>query len=293
MQIRKHLSILKLRRGIILAILGVSTVYGVLPITRALLIARPPRKMIPLSALTSPYEPITFFTDSGLRVQGWYAPPRNDAVVIIAHGYGGNRADYLEQAAFVVAQGYGVLLLDLLAHGESGGQRLSLTGEEILAAIRYVHNQQETANAKIGLWGFSLGGLVSLQAAAQTQDIHAVIADGPFPVVSRQDMPVAQTFTDWLWIPFDAVQWQVLRLLGIRPAMSTTTALQQITCDILLIAGTQNSGEQRVMRKYAAVPNAQIELWEVTAAGHVESWRVCGETYRERVLEFLEKALLE
>ncbi|MCD4739373.1 MAG: alpha/beta fold hydrolase [Anaerolineae bacterium] len=291
-QIREWLSRVKWRIVIVFVMMGIGGVYGVLPVTRAVLVAHPPRKAIIATAPMFPCEKVTFLTDTDLQVYGWHIPSHNGAAIIIAHGYGGNRGDHLEQAQFMAEHGYGVLLLDLLAHGESEGHKLTLSGQEILAAVRYFERQGSVSSTRIGVWGFSLGGLVGIQAAAQTRAIDALIADGPFPVVTHQDMPHSETVSDWLWMPFDIVQWQALRVQGVRPATSTITALQRSSCGVLLIAGRQNRGEYRVMQKYAAVPSEHIELWEVEEAGHVESWSVRGEEYRARVLAFFDQALL-
>ena len=36
-------------------------------------------------------EEVTFLSEDGLRIAGWYVPPENGALVILLHGYGGNR----------------------------------------------------------------------------------------------------------------------------------------------------------------------------------------------------------
>src|SRR2546427_153125 len=100
------------------------------------------------------------------------------------------------------------LVLALVLGGAAFGYVLLpvLRGRDVLAAAEYLKGRPDVSPGSIGAWGFSLGGLVSLQAAAQTRDIRAVVADGPFPVVDPLDMPAPESLSDWLWIPFDRVQ---------------------------------------------------------------------------------------
>jgi cephalosporin-C deacetylase-like acetyl esterase len=62
---------------------------------------------------------VTFTTDDGLLLSGWYMPPRANvsAALIFVHGLGSNRGALLDQAAILVEEGYGTLLFDLRAHG--------------------------------------------------------------------------------------------------------------------------------------------------------------------------------
>lgn len=271
-------------------------VYGILPVLRASLVSHPNRKPLRTDSLeiSFEYENVEFETSEHLKVRGWYSVSHNQAAVIVAHGYGGNRADYVEPAEVLVELGYGVLLVDLLAHGESEGTRLVLDGQEILAAVDYLTARPEIDSQRIGAWGFSLGGLVSLQAAAQEEEIRAVIADGPFPVIAGQDMPSPDRISDWLWVPFDWVQLRALKLFGVSAAMSTTEALSRIgNRPVLLVSGIENEGERRVMQKYAESSGGVVELWEVNGAGHVESWWESRAKYEEKAVAFFEQALLK
>lgn len=276
-------------------LLGLLVIYGVLPILRARSVAHPPRTTVAHNPeeFSLVDEDVSFEANDGLTLRGWYMLSHNGAVVIISHGYGGNRGDFLEQAALLSGHGYGVLLFDLSAHGNSDGSLLSLNGRDVLAAVEYVRNRKDVRPDRIGLWGFSLGGLVSIQAAAQEPSIRAVIADGPFPVVAATDMPAPETLADWLWIPFDWVQFQALKLQGVSGAMSTTEALARIAPrPLLLIAGIQNRGERRVLRKYYAAAGQTATLWEVAEAGHLGSWNARTDDYKRMALAIFDRALL-
>ena len=71
------------------------------------------------------YEDVTLSSDGG-HLRGWYVPSRNGAAVVLLHDHGANRLALAPHAAMLTRAGYGVLLLDLRAHGRSDGRRLSL-----------------------------------------------------------------------------------------------------------------------------------------------------------------------
>jgi pimeloyl-ACP methyl ester carboxylesterase len=221
-------------------------------------------------------------------------PSHNGAVVMITHGYNGNRGDCLEQAAFLVNQGYGVLLFDLLAHGQSEGNTLSLNGRDVLAAVRFLKENPESRSLAIGAWGFSLGAMSEIQAAAQTPAILGIVADGPFPVVSIEDMPKPATLGDWFWEPFNLVEYQAWEFQGVVGAMNVPDALGRIAPrPVLIISGTQNQGEYRTMREYYFNAGQNVSLWEVPEAGHIGSWSARELDYEARVLAFFAKILLK
>lgn len=131
------------------------------------------------------YEDIQLTTSDGLTLTGWYIPPRNGVVVICVHGMGGNRAQFLEEAAFLYSKKYGVLLLDLRNHGESEGDVTTLglyETRDVAAAVEYIR-QREGADAAVAAFGHSMGAATVLMAAAQLPEIDAVIAVSPFTSV--------------------------------------------------------------------------------------------------------------
>ncbi|HTP09248.1 MAG TPA: alpha/beta hydrolase, partial [Anaerolineae bacterium] len=66
------------------------------------------------------YEDVILTTHDGITLKGWYLPSHNGAAVILLHGYGGNRLEMLDRAALLAKHGYGALLYDERASGESG-----------------------------------------------------------------------------------------------------------------------------------------------------------------------------
>ena len=162
------------------------------------------------------YENVSITTVDGLTLHGWYLPSQNRAAVVLAHGLGQNRNYMLPYAFHLVNAGYGVLLFDLRAHGESEGALLTMHGDDVLAAVAFLQSRPEIDLARIGVLGFSMGGIVIIEAAAHSSAIRAVLVDGPGPT-AFSDMPPAQTVSEWLYVPFDLLFFPVLSLRTGQP----------------------------------------------------------------------------
>lgn len=174
--------------------------FGVyLPYGRAYGLVHPARAPIDRAPadLGLPSEDIQLTTSDGLTLTAWYIPPRNGVVVICAHGMGGNRTQFLEEAAFLYGKKYGVLLLDLRNHGESEGDVTTLglyETRDIAAAVEYIR-QREGADAAVAAFGHSMGAATVLMAAAQLPEIDAVIAVSPFTSVEDNISEGVRTLT--------------------------------------------------------------------------------------------------
>lgn len=128
------------------------------------------------------WEEVSFTTADGLTLRGWFVPPRpgtNGAAVVCAHGTAGHRGHLLAHAAALHGEGYGVLLFDLRAHGESGG-RVSGVGlhehRDVLAALEYLRSRPDVDARRVALLGHSMGGAAVLRAAARTPHARAVVS---------------------------------------------------------------------------------------------------------------------
>jgi dipeptidyl aminopeptidase/acylaminoacyl peptidase len=119
------------------------------------------------------YESVTFPARDGLQIVGWYIPSQNGAAVTLAHSFSSHRAMTLPVAAMLAEAGYGVLMFDLRAHGESEGDLFTLwqAGDDVLGAVDYLQGRPEVDSNRIGVWGFSAGAVASVHAAAQSDAI--------------------------------------------------------------------------------------------------------------------------
>jgi uncharacterized protein len=84
-------------------------------------------------------EPVTFASDSGATVHGWWCPVQNaKGNVLLLPGIRANRLSMVERARFLHRAAYSVLLIDFQATGETTGDHITFGWKEsrdVIAAI--------------------------------------------------------------------------------------------------------------------------------------------------------------
>lgn len=119
-------------------------------------------------AMGSPQEEVTIESEGNLLRCWWVDVPNARAVMILSHGYMMNRAELAPVAHLLAQRGVACLLVDLRAHGKSGGRKSGLglrEAQDVLAAVQWVRTK--VPGAKIGLLGSSMGAAASAFAAAE------------------------------------------------------------------------------------------------------------------------------
>lgn len=261
---------------------------------------------------------VSFRSRDGIDLKGWWIAAQQASgvvrgTVILAHGRDANRSSMLSRARFLVTHGYNAFPIDLRAHGESGGSYMtpgSLEALDILGAVDAA--KLRGARGPFVALGHSSGAVASLQAAARSPEIDAVIADGAFLSVDRvlerataivgrdPHAPAAEkvglrmanwllhssggrAFLDWAFYvrtgvriePHDADSLPAIARMGARP--------------ILFIVGDQDAiaplEDARLMYEAAAAPGKA--LLAVPGAGHDTTYTVAPALYEAAVLHFL------
>jgi len=239
------------------------------------------------------YEDVSFVTADGLTLRGWYVPSENGAAVVLGHGHAANRTQLLPEAGILAQHGYGVLLFDWRAHGESGGDATTLGDRErqdLGAAISFVAARPEVDPGRIGALGFSMGGAAVTLGAARDPRVRAVVIDAAYPTLKEQ---VAFFFRA---IPLAG---PIATLWGQREVGGDLVAAQPVDeiCGIsprpvLLIYGADDGdvppGSAEAMFAAACEPKA---LWLVEGVGHGDYIEVVPQEYERRLVAFFDEAL--
>ena len=148
----------------------------------------PPRIVPPGNTLREnkiEFRQLDLITEDGIRLSAWYTPPRKGAIILLAHGYGDNRPEWVH--ALLAKKGYGVLSWDARAHGESDGEVSTIGYLEVLdvkAALDYALTQPDVNH--IGAWGGSMGGATLIRAAAAFPEIEALFIDSAFASLDEE-----------------------------------------------------------------------------------------------------------
>jgi pimeloyl-ACP methyl ester carboxylesterase len=241
---------------------------------------------------------VSFPGGDGLRLAGWFVPPQNGATVILLHGYGGNRTTMLWNASVLVKAGYGVLLYDERASGESEGDHRSYGWEDpadVGGALDYLTSLPEIQADRIGIAGCSIGGQIALQGAAYYPQIGAVWADGPATVTSR-DIPAPFNWATALAIPSNwMMDWMMSARIDrpIPPAMIDIIGTIEPR-PVLLVAGNvphPHYGPESLHVEYMArFAGAHTKLWIIPEVRHCDGPVQRPEEYAERLVAFFDEA---
>ncbi|MFZ5856688.1 MAG: alpha/beta hydrolase [Chloroflexota bacterium] len=243
-------------------------------------------------------EEVTFESEDGLTMAGWYVPPQNGVTVILLHGYGGNRTGMLWHARQLVPAGYGVLMYDERASGESEGTHRSFGWEDsrdVWGAIRFIEARPDNGQGKIGMAGCSIGGQISLQSAAFYPEIGAVWSEGAGGV-RAQDLPLsndpllflitmANYPMDWMFslklgeeAPSPLID--IIGNIAPRPIMLVGGGLERP------IIGSEEIMQSRLL-KYAG---ENAEMWIIPEAGHCGGPKTIPEEYASKMIAFFDEA---
>lgn len=236
-----------------------------------------------------PYQDVDLITADGIRLSAWYTPPRNGAVILLAHGYGEKRPEWVY--ALVARKGFGVMSWDARAHGESDGQISTIGYLEVLdvkAALDYAKAQPDVKH--IGAWGGSMGAATLILATARYPQIEALFVDSsfdslddefnflvPYPVINPLGKFIAQTETG----------------ISLR-SVSPVSVIGEISPrPVYIVQGAQDtvappdSGE-----KLFNAANDPRFLWVDANAPHLATYLDNPRRYQRRLVDFFNQWLL-
>ena len=230
----------------------------------------------------------------GSALPGWWHPPENGAVVVLLAGHSGGRDAMLPEGVMLAEVGYGVLTTDYRycsgAQATFGYHEMA----EALAALDFA--RQQPGVARLGVFGFSAGGVAAVRAAAQMPEVDFMIAAGNYanlydemiagqaaPLSLRWQLQRASALAYWMQV--SVPPWQVSPI-DTLPALAPRP--------VFLIHGQDEVVRSRGREQFAALQAAyppelggRAQLWVVPAAGHGEYFSAAGEEYHERLRDFI------
>ena len=236
------------------------------------------------------FQEIELSTEDNVKLSAWYTPPKNGAVILVAHGYGASRFETYH--ALFARHSYGVISWDFRAHGKSEGEFSSLGYYEVLdakAALDFALAQPDVEH--VGAWGGSMGAVTMIRAAAQYPEIEALVADSPFATL-EDEMD--------LRVPFPIMR-SLIRFFAERISGVTVASVRPLD-DIALISPRpifliHGMGDGMVpldsaQRLYAAAGEPR-QLWMENDVPHLNMYTFYKTMYTERVIKFFDEYLLD
>ncbi len=243
----------------------------------------------------------TFTSSDGLHLDGWYIPPAPDAdgaAVLLVHGHGGSRLDYVNIAPFLIREGYGLLMFDLRASGTSEGELVTMGCHEVMdveAAFAYLVTRPEVDAERIGIFGHSMGGTSAIRAMVRIPQARVLIAsaaytsfydsvaDGVKQIPPFPAFPIANVIEQM-------VTWQAdCDVSEVRPIDDVPNISPR---PILFIQGAEDVTVQpRNADDLFAAAREPKFLYMVEGAGHGDVYETDPAEYERRVLDFLSEYL--
>jgi len=244
------------------------------------------------------FEEVTFATDDGVALSGWYLPSTNGAAVALLHGAGSTRTSVLDEAVVLARHGYGVLLFDARGHGRSEGRAMAYgwNGDaDTMAAVTFLTGRPDVQADRIGVVGLSMGGEQAIGALAADPRIRAAVAEGA----------TGRTAADNAWFSevyerrgsaqemIDRLRFTFVDLLteAPRPPSLRESAAAAAPRPILLIAAGEVPDEQHAAAYIRSGSPASVEVWVVAGARHTGGLATAPSEWRTRVTAFLDGAL--
>ena len=255
---------------------------------------RPPRGLVTrahaadLGELTD----AAFVTSDGITLRGWYHPSTNRAAVVLAHGWAGTREQLLPEARILARHGYGVLLFDWRAHGESGGDKCTWGDAEkrdLVAALDYMRTRVDVDPERVGAIGFSFGGGVVIDVAAVDRRLKGIVTEGTTPTLAQI---IHENAGRSKLIAGPAARWAMGRELDIDAVRPVDHVCAVHPRPILIINGDdQKDQPERMAKELFDAACEPKEYWHLAGAGHGDYAVVAPEELERRLVAFFDAAL--
>ncbi len=229
----------------------------------------------------------------GVDYPGYFFSGTNGATIIVPPAYGQDRGGLLHEVAVLVRGGYSVLTFDSRPCGGIAPHSLGIwEAEDVVDALDYLRLRGDVDMTRVGAHGFSQAGASNLFAAARSDEIRAVVAEGGYVDYGPQTLGIgrAQDAFSTLFglgalLGYRAstgLDMHGLKPLDLIPAIAPRQILLVYGSFEVTLAGARQ----------AAALGDHVQLWEVPGATHGSYLWSAGETaFGEHVVGFFDTAL--
>jgi len=250
------------------------------------------------------FRDVSFTSRDGVVLRGWFLPAGQGTqaglapVLVLSHGRGQSREEWLRKLPLFHRHGFAVLDFDYRACGLSGGRYNTAGYKEtwdLLAAVDFAKGQPGVDPGRIAVVGNSQGASTALLAAARDSDLRAVVEDSGF--ASLQQV-IAYNFHQEAGLPafpFAPVTVLFAQLRAGADVSRVTPAdvIRRIAPrPVLVIHGLRDTKVRpdQAAKLYAKAGDPKAE-WLVPTADHVGAFDVDPKGYERHVIGFLGQAL--
>ena len=195
----------------------------------------------------------------------------------------------LPRARFLRHEGFSVLLVDLQAHGESSGERITFGYREAKDIEAATEKLKDLAQGeKIGAISISLGA-ASLLFSGDHSSFSAIAFESLYltideAITNRLQIYLGSSGSLLTPLLLSQLKWR----LGISPdKLRPIDLVSQLRIPVLIIHGTDDhhSTLLEAEQLFAAIPEPK-EFYRVHGAAHVDLHTYAGKEYEQRIVSF-------
>ena len=238
------------------------------------------------------FEDAYFENPDGTRLHGWFLPAETDraawGTVLHLHGNAANITGHYDFIRWMPGAGLNVLTFDYRGYGQSEG-RVTREGTiaDGAAAMDYLRSRGDVDQARIFVFGQSMGAAVAIVLTARRRDqVRALVAEGGFSghreIVRHHVMHRPLLFVLAWWFPF-----------LVRRGLDPIDFVGEISpVPVLFMHGTADRVVPvRMSRELHERAGAGRSLWLIDGMDHYEVWEEQAEEAQQRLIEFFRSAL--
>lgn len=210
---------------------------------------------------------------AGTTARGWFAGAGRGRCVVLAAGVRGNRTRMVPRAAWWLAQGFAVLLVDLRGTGASEPMPISFGWHEAEDLVAWHVWLRGRGMRAIGVHAQSLGAAAACYAADRVTWDFAVL-EAPYDDIRNAlaaRMPWVPLPDLALWPMVAVAEWRLgVDVSDLRPVRHATA----LRGPCLLLAGTEDRTPTRAQTEavFAAIGSERKLLRWIDGAGHADLW---------------------
>lgn len=135
--------------------------------------------------------------EGGIRLSGlWFPNKKNKGAVLLIHGLGAEKCQFLDTCATLYYRGYAVMTYDQRNHGASGGWSSTmgiLESRDLLKLWQVFLERTQAVQGPRVIYGVSLGGAAAQFAAESLEGLDGLILDSTFADISataKRSLPI-------------------------------------------------------------------------------------------------------
>lgn len=234
------------------------------------------------------YEEVSFLSEDGTALHGWFVPAVGEAkgTVIHFHGNAQNLSAHFGFVSWLPKQGYNLFTFDYRGYGKSEGvpTRQGIY-EDSLAALDYLFSRTDIDRDKVIVIGQSLGGAIAIRAIAERKH---------FPIKGAL---IESTFSSYEDVVLDNVAF-ILKPVAkalVKDRLSPNEVVSELSpVPILFIHGDADHivGSYHSERLYDLAGDPK-ELWIIKGGRHTEAMQQRANKYIPEILTEFKEWLAE